>query len=299
MFNSALALVLLFCSPFAFGQQKEFEAASVKASKPGGQPYSNFPLGAGDAYIPNGGLFSATNTSLAAYIFFAWQISGSQAQSFVKQLPSWVMTDQFDIQARAAGSPTKAGNPTKNDMRMMMRALLAERLRLKMHTEVRDVPVLAVVLARPGRLGPGLYAHPSDAPCLASVAPGAAADSINSVAGGLPVICNSVVGMPADNAGRIRSGARNVTMEFVANYLSGEGTFARPLIDATGLTGTYDFAIEWAPQGRPPPGATFTPDPSGPSFEEAIGDQLGLKMKPRNTSMEIIVVDHIEHPGGN
>ena len=102
---------------------------------------------AGYAYIPNGGFFPATNVSLAAYIFFSWQISGSQAESFVKQLHSWVMMDRFDIQARAAG------NPTKSDMRMMMRTLL--------HTEVRDVPVLAVVLSRPGKLGPGLHAHPS------------------------------------------------------------------------------------------------------------------------------------------
>jgi uncharacterized protein (TIGR03435 family) len=286
-------LAFLLCSPFASGQKQEFAVASVKASKPGGQSYSNFPLGAGDAYIPNGGFFSAANTSLAAYIFFAWQVPGSQAQLFVKQLPQWVMTDKFDIQARAAG------NPTKNDMRMMMRALLTERFRFKIHTEVRDVPVLAVVLARPGKLGPGLRAHASDAHCPTSVAAGAPADSVNAADAGFPVICSSVVGMPAENAGRIRSGARNVTMEFLANYLSGEGTFARPLIDATGLNGTYDFAIEWAPQGRPPPGATFTPDPSGPSFEEAIGDQLGLKLKSRNSSMEVIVVDHIEQLSGN
>jgi uncharacterized protein (TIGR03435 family) len=274
----------------------EFDVATIKPSPAGTHPDSNFPLG-GDAYIPNGGLFAATGQSLASYIFFAYQIQGNQAQSLVPQLPSWVLRDRFDIEARAQG------NPGKDEMRQMMRALLADRFEFKMHTELREVPVLALVLSKPGKLGPGLHRHPADAPCPTSVAPPSPGASprayLDAVAGGLPVLCNNVVGMPAATAGRLRSGARNVTMEFIANYLSGEGTFGRPVIDATGLTGTYDFAIEWAPQGTPPPGSNFKPDPLGTTFEEAIGDQLGLAMKSRKSPMEVIVVDHVEHPSKN
>jgi uncharacterized protein (TIGR03435 family) len=88
-------------------------------------------------------------------------------------------------------------------------------------------------------------------------------------------------------------------MDFLANYLSAEGTFGRPIIDASGLTGIYDFVVEWAPQGRPPAGSDFTPDPNGPTFEQAIGDQLGLKLESRKSSMQVIVVDHVDRPSEN
>jgi uncharacterized protein (TIGR03435 family) len=63
--------------------------------------------------------------------------------------------------------------------------------------------------------------------------------------------------MAAATPGHLYSGARKVTMEFIANYLSAEGTFGHPIVDQSGLTGLYDFAMEWAPQGRPPPGLEF------------------------------------------
>jgi len=275
--------------------QIAFEVVSIKPSRPGGQPSSNIPLGPGDLYIPNGGLFTATNFPLATYIFFAYQLQGNLGQSLVPQLPRWAMTDRFDIQASAAG------NPTKGDMRQMMRTLLADRFQFSLHTEVREIPVLAIVLANPGKPGKQLQPHPVDAPCPTSTADATTTSTalLQTVPGGFPAICNGIVGMTPGTSGRIRSGARNVTMDFLANYLSGEGTFGRPVVDATGLTGAYDFAIEWAPQGRPPPGSDFTPDLSGPTFEQAIGDQLGLKLESRKQSMDVIVVDRVERPSAN
>jgi bla regulator protein BlaR1 len=102
--------------------------------------------------------------------------------------------------------------------------------------------------------------------------------------------------MPANDTRHIRAGARNVSLEFIAKYLSGEGDFGRPIFDATELTGTYDFAIEWAPQGRPPLGSDFKPEPLGTTFEEAIGDQLGLKLKPMEHALDVIVIDRIDRP---
>ncbi len=265
-----------------------FDVASVKPSAPGSQTYSNFPLGPGDAYVPNGGLFETTNFPLATYIFFAWQIQGNQGQSLVPQLPRWVMTDRFDIQARVDG------NPGKNEMRLMMRALLADRFKFAMHTETREVPVLAIVLAKPGKLGPALRLHPEGAPCLTKIAPPnpqTPGELFQTVDGGFPLVCNGIVGMTPNTSGRVRSGARNITMEFLANYLSGEGTFGRPVIDATALKGVYDFAIEWTPQGTPSPGSNFTPDLSGPTFEQAISHQLGLKLESRRAAMQVLVVD--------
>src|SRR5579872_793820 len=125
-----------------------FDVASVKSNKSDAPPDSNFPLNSGDFYTPNGGLFSARNFPLVTYIFFAYKLQGNQGQSLVQQLPGWVMTDRFDIQARAEG------NPTKDQMRLMMRSLLAERFKFAVHTETREVPEIAFVLARPGSTGP-------------------------------------------------------------------------------------------------------------------------------------------------
>lgn len=281
--------------------QLSFDVASVKSNKSDTPPYSNFPLNAGSMYTANGGRFSATNFPLITYIFFAYNLAGNQAQSLVPQLPSWVMTDHFDIEARAAG------NPTKDQMRLMMRALLAERFKFAIHTEKREVPVLAFVLAKPGKTGPQLQPHPADAPCQTNVEPTSSANPVpdvfsQKVPGGFPAICNSILGIPPSVPGRSRLGGRNVTIGFMADMFSQRVDLGRPMIDATGLAGNFDFLLEFTPESRgpTPPGVNVTPiDQDGPTFEEALRDQLGLKMESRKSLMDIVVVDHVEHPSEN
>jgi uncharacterized protein (TIGR03435 family) len=101
------------------------------------------PLGPGDVYPPNGGVFSGTNVPLISYIYFAYKVTGSQFQLLLPHLPKWVLTDRFDIEARANG------NPTKDQMRMMMQSLLADRFKLSMHYETQELPAFALVLANP------------------------------------------------------------------------------------------------------------------------------------------------------
>src|ERR1700722_1710446 len=84
----------------ATGSQPSFDVASVKQNKSGNQPTSNFPLGPGDVYVPNGGFFSATNQPLITYFYFAYRIMSNQSLYVLPQLPGWSMTDRFDIQAR-------------------------------------------------------------------------------------------------------------------------------------------------------------------------------------------------------
>jgi len=165
--------------------QMAFEVASIKQNKSDAPPYSNFPLNAGGMYVPNGGLFSATNLPLVTYIFFAYNVVGNKAQFLAPQLPGCVMTERFDIQARAEG------NPTKDEMRQMMRSLLADRFKLAMHTERREVPVLAFVLAKPEKTGPQLQPHAVTTPCQTTAAPPAPGDPIPEtfqriIAGDLP-----------------------------------------------------------------------------------------------------------------
>jgi hypothetical protein len=68
-----------------------FDVASVKPGAPDEQPSANFPLGPGDAYVANGGLFDAKGFPLATCVFFAYRVLGNQGNAFQKQLPRWAM----------------------------------------------------------------------------------------------------------------------------------------------------------------------------------------------------------------
>jgi uncharacterized protein (TIGR03435 family) len=106
------AIVMLLTTRGNSQPRAEFEAATIKPSQVGRQAHSNFPLH-GEAYVPNGGLFTATNFPMATYIFFAYNIDGNQSKSLVPQLPRWVMTDRFDIQAR--GWKSNEGRDASDD----------------------------------------------------------------------------------------------------------------------------------------------------------------------------------------
>jgi uncharacterized protein (TIGR03435 family) len=289
-----------------------FDVASIKRSKPGGQPNSNFPLGPGDVYTPNGGFFSATNQPLITYILFAYKLQGNQIQSLQPQLPEWATTERFDIQARAEG------NPGKDQMRMMMRSLLADRFMLAIRTETREVPVLAFVLIKPGVTGRRLWPHPNDAPfseedlamfrrvcrpnaasARGSATPPAEAPPIETRTGELPDSCKGTFGVPPTVPGRVRFLGRNVTIGFLADAFSAGTGFGRPMIDQTGLRGTFDFDLEFTPERPGAPPAPDSADDSVLPFQDALRDQLGIKLESRKGPLDVIVVDHVERPTEN
>ena len=276
-----------------------FDVASVKENKSGtAASNSNFPLGPGDVYSSNGGHFTATNLPLISYIFFAYKILGDQAQTVTSQLPAWVTTDRFDILANTDGDPSK---DTKDQMRLMMRSLLAERFKMVTHYETRQVSVFVAVPVKPGKTGPQLQAHPADAACSTAVPTASGPDPQAAIGPGYPTLCGGFLYMPPTAPGRVRVGARNVTMAFITTGLSAMGNLGRPVIDQTGLNGKFDMVVEWVPDanGPNPVGPDFQPDPSGPSFLEAIKEQLGLKLDSQKGPSEFLVIDHIDHPTGN
>jgi uncharacterized protein (TIGR03435 family) len=108
--------------------------------------------------------------------------------------------------------------------------------------------------------------------------------------------------MQSSVQGRFRFGTRNMTLQMIANQMTGDWlNIDRPVIDRTGLSGTFDFVIEFTPtfNGPLPPGADFTPDETGPTFVEALKQQLGLKLEPQTGPVPVIVVDHVEQPSEN
>ncbi len=284
------------------GGTMEFEVASVKQNKGDKtRPDVNFPLGPGDVYEPVGGLFHATNLPAIVYINFAYKVSANQGEALMKQLPEWVRTDRFDIEAHAEGTPTK------DQMRLMMQALLKERFGFTVHYEMREAPVLALRVAKPGEFGTQLRPHPTNAVCTnqfpedqaGHIAPpqGPQADT-----GRFPAVCGGIVGMPPTTPGTVAMGARNITMKLFADSISGIGQLGRPVLDGTGLAGTYDFWLEWTPPSSSPTpqeSSASPPDNAGPSFIEALKEQLGLKLESQKGQVEEIIVEHIDHPSPN
>ncbi len=286
----AVAAAILLAGS-AVGQT--FDVASVKINKTDNPSKANFPLGPGDVYVPNGGLFSTTGFPLVTYLFFAYKVIGNQGQYLLPQLPAWATTEKYDIQARAEG------NPGKDQMRMLMRGLLADRFKLAVHIEKRELPVLALVLAKPGKTGPQLQVHPAGSDCPTNAAAGPLPTA--TVEGGFPALCNGIFGMPVSTPGRYKMGARNLTLKFLADALSSEANRGRPIVDQTGLSGTFDFTLEFTPEsnGPLPPGTNFQPDASGPTLEEALREQLGLRLESSKTTIDILVLDHVERPSEN
>jgi uncharacterized protein (TIGR03435 family) len=70
------------------------------------------------------------------------------------------------------------------------------------------------------------------------------------------------------------------------------------MVDQTGLSGTFDFTIEFALEDRRgplPPGADFQPETSGPTLQEALREQLGIKLESQKSRVDVLIVDHVEH----
>jgi uncharacterized protein (TIGR03435 family) len=276
----------------------EFDVASIKLNKAGlppngPAPNSIFPLGPGDVFVPSGGFFNAVNQTLFTYLRFAYKELYFQTQYLLPQLPEWVRTERYDIQARVQG------NPSKDDMRMMMQALLIDRCKLKLHHETREIPVFALVLDKSGQLGRQIEPHVDDPPCATSIEKPASYRQLQATtARGYPIPCGGMQILQPTGIGIARQGARNMPIAFLAKQLVGLGNFGRPGVDRTGLTGNFDFFIEWTPHydGPLPQGVEEAP---GPSFQEAMKQQLGLKMEPQKAPVEILIIDHIERPSDN
>src|SRR6185312_7279981 len=138
----------------------EFEVASIRLSKSGASPYSNFPINAGTMYSPTQGIFSSIHRPLVDYIVFAYKMTDSERQDLISKLPAWAVSDGYDIEAKSENH-----DPTKDQMRLMMQSLLAGRFKLVIHTETRRLSISALVLVKPGITGPQLKPHPAEQSC--------------------------------------------------------------------------------------------------------------------------------------
>ena len=251
----------------------EFEVASIKRS-------ASDVKRVGLSTSP-GGRFAATSVPLSMLITYAYRVQSYQ----VSGGPDWVTADRFDIVAK--GDETGDGNAfaaergdTPSRMQLMVRALLADRFKLVVRSETREMPVYALVTARAnGKLGEAL--HRSAIDC-------------SGPAAGTQSTCGIRMGL-----GKLSLGGASMTQ--VANTLS--GLLERPVMDRTNLTGTFDATLTWTPDqatpgmalkaGYAPPGLV---DPNGASIFTAVQEQLGLKLDAQKGPVDVLVIDRVEPP---
>jgi uncharacterized protein (TIGR03435 family) len=185
--------------------------------------------------------------------------------------PDWLRTDQYEIQAKiedALYAAMQKMTPTqqREQVDLMEQSLLADRFKLKVHFETRDMPVYALVVAKGGpKLTP-------------------AKDGESSRLSSLP-----------DNEHGTEMTAIAVTLDqFAHSPLWGKG--GRLVVDQTGLKGTYDFTLKWSSEQLV---AGQESGVDAPSVFTAIQEQLGLRLVPSKAPVEVIVIDHIEPPSAN
>jgi uncharacterized protein (TIGR03435 family) len=269
----------------AAGGKQSFEVASIKLADPGGKSVpANFPLDITDALSfsgagsPQGRLVA--QASIEIYIRFAFKVwaAGEIRDAMFAHVPKWVTTDQYVINAQAEG------DPTKDQMRLMMQSLLADRFKFAVHFERQEFSVLALILDKQGKTGAKLNPHSNDPPC-----------DVAKVTSDVFVLPCGVVQLVDRPNNSILMTGRNLTTDQIAWYLTlFPRDFGHPVVDQTGLVGRFDFSLQWTRQTNNP----VTPDP-GTTMQEAIQDQLGLKLKSTKASIDVLVIDHVERPTEN
>lgn len=267
-------------------ERPKFDVASIKQNKPTG-PGPQFTM----TGMERGGRYVATGAQLRTLIASAYQLKPDQAQ-FISGMPDWAKSEVFDIEARAEG------NPTREQMSLMLQSLLADRFKLAAHRETRQAPVYALVLSRAGRTGPQLQPHSDAAECLKI-------DPSRPV----PTSDFGAIPPPPPACGRFMFGTRrlagnNVTMEMLAENLGVISSVDRPVVNRTGLGGNCDLNLNFTPQatesGSGAGADASASDPAAPpSIFTALQEQLGLKLEAQTGPAEVFVVDHVERPSEN
>ena len=185
---------------------------------------------------------------------------------------SWTDGERYDILAATPGDI----QPNSEEQMAMLRRLLRDRFHLAFHRESKELPVYALTVAKSG---PKL--KPSAAP-----------------AGALPELVNTIY--PEEKGGvRAVLPARNATMVQFAAMLQ-RAVLDRTVLDHTGLSGTYDFDLEWTPDesqfgGQLP----RTVEPTRPGLFSAIQEQLGLRLEATRGPVATLVIDRVEQPSEN
>ena len=233
-----------------------FEVAAIKRS-------ANLDAGGTLGLLP-GGRFRAVNFDARTLVAVAYRTKPPRnlVPSQIIGAPDWMSSERYDINAKIASDLAATLDRPGRDPNLMpklVQALLEDRFKLKVHHEVHNMPVYALVVANKGD-APGPQLHPSTVDCEKD-------RSKCRIRGGTGVFAGA-----------------SVTIDTLATMLSGPA--GRLVFDRTGLTGTFDVNLEWAED----------PSSDKPSIFGAVQEQLGLKLDFVREPVDVVVIDHAERP---
>jgi uncharacterized protein (TIGR03435 family) len=235
------------------------EVATIKPNNTGGSSMQVLTF--------RGRTLVTQNSSLADLIMFAYSAQMKQ----IIGAPDWIEKDRYDVNA----TPDVEGTPTADQVRILIRNLLADRFQLKFHHDKRE---LSAFVLRVGKDG-------------AKVKPSEPNGNLHGV------------GMQAAKSGALLF-ANNSPISAFTNFLQSL-VLDRPVVDQTGLTGKYDLAVTLTlddsmfnghPPAFPKPADGVEP---APNLFEAIQEQLGLKLTPEKTQVDVLAIDHVGKPSAN
>ena len=264
---AGLCALALSLATGARGQTVEpaFDVVSIKRNVSGSQDLA--------INVPNGTTFNVYNTPMRGTIMRAYQVKN------LADVPSWVDDERYDIEAKSPGKPSV------DEVSAMLRTMLKERLKMVGHIEKREIPVYALMVARPSH--PGLKPVALDCDAIRAAREAALKTGQNPVAAvnGVTLCAYSWVGTTIASGG--------IPMPLFAGLL--DYVAGRVVVDRTNLTGRYEFAVRFTPPGMPTAGRADDP----PDLFTAIQEQLGLRLEATRAPVDTLVIDRIERPSEN
>jgi uncharacterized protein (TIGR03435 family) len=270
-------LALFAAALVAMGQSTapSFEVASVKANESNDQRAPSMIL--------PGGRFTATNNTVRALILNAYGIFATPY--LLEGGPSWIDSARYDIDAKAAADAIPAGargTVLWDKTRLMLRTLLADRFKLSVRRETKEMSAYQMVV-----LKTGARLQKSDQDCSSSA-----------------TACHGFSGNPRQFTGI------GVDMSDVALMLS--SYLDRPVVDRTGIEGLFDVKLQWNPFAARPQPVDDAPSRGGPSREgprpdlaslpnvfDAVEQQIGMRLESRKLPVEVYVIEHVERAREN
>jgi len=263
MRTAVAAALICIASTVAFAQPPRFDVASIRQSDPDSMGFRfSFPPGQ----------LQIVNLRLRAIIAEAYDIGFSADRPDASRFklvggPNAILSRRFDVDAKTSADADQARR------RAMLRTLLADRFRLRVHVETRRIPIYVLTVARP-EFGPNFKR--SDVNCH-TMPPASAKTSDHETPRG----CVNAVGGTYRARTLTYAGPVAQLVRLTQMYLD------RPLVDATGLTGNF----EWSTVFREP-----VSDTDAPTIFEAFQRDFGLRIDPRIGSYEVLVIDSVQLP---
>jgi uncharacterized protein (TIGR03435 family) len=274
MIRAALVLAIVVLESVPSGTQSpaappSFSAASIR-------PSASRSTGASYAGLEDGSVM-ISNMSVMAMVAEAYGIDESIAR-FILAGDDPLLSDRFNVNAKGPASATR------DQQRLMLRTLLADRFGLRTHTEKRDVPVYAVTVVKEGSLGPKL--RPSTTNCRAYMA---LARAVNADV--LPIVPRNADGAALCPSIFV-SASPSVTLRGAGTLLDLvtqlQPWVDRPVVDSTALAGNFEWSVTLS-HDRPA-------QASMASLMTAFEEQLGLAVDATSAPMDVRVIDAVELP---